>query len=253
MVDVPTLLVILGGSVVGLGSAWACLWSIPWRTWRFEHGGHDIVVKNYMVREVVYVDGERMDATWVDGDRTTSADHRLTLADGTTLLIEIRTRGMALDCRAYAGRLLVFDSYRHAGLQDETTEPDPDPRRAAAAVLLRELRDHPDPGVQDGVATLKAALGRAFSNLAAAQTAAEAHATLAGRDDPVSARVVERCEQELGEVLDVLRQVHLAATAERRSSDRVQLDELLGRLDAHQEVEQLSSTRRRRPRERDRS
>lgn len=251
--DIPTVFVVLGSAVFGLGTVWASLWQVPWRTWRFEHAGHRIEIKNYAIREVVYVDGERVAGTWVDGDRATSADHRLTLPDGTTLLVEIRSRGMAVDCRAYAGRLLVYDSHRHAALQDDAAEPDPDPRRAAAAVLLRELNDHPDPAVQEGLATLKAALGRAFSNLAAAQTAAEAHATLAGRDDPVSARVVERCEQELSEVLDVLRQVHLAATAERRSTERVELGELLGRLDARQEVEQLSSTPKRRPRRKERS
>lgn len=249
--DLTPLLVVVGTSGLALGAIWTSLWSIPWRTWRFEHGGHGIEIKNYAVREVVYVDGERVEGTWVDGDRATSADHRVTLPDGTTLLIEIRSRGMAVDCRAYAGRNLVYDSRKHLELQEDLPEPEPDPRRAAASVLLRELGAHPDPDVKGGVATLQAALGRGFTNLAAAKAAAEAHATLAGRDDPVSARVVERCEDELADALDVLRQVHLAATSERRGVGRVELDALLARLDARQEVEQLSSTPKRRPRQRE--
>jgi hypothetical protein len=244
-----TLISVIGAcvAVVALASTlvWL-LWWLPLGWWRFEHAGHTLDVVNYAARERVWLDGELVAGTRVDGDHLTWALHRVALPEGGQLAVQISSsNGLSMDCAASVDGRTIFDSRGGAGAAPTEALPT-DPRWPAAAVLLAEIARHPDDA--SAAATLDRALRGALDRLERTRAAAAAHRALrrhvegsgAGADDAGDAMVeaklgllLEHRQTEVDEILVLVSELHLASTGRDLGGARA----VAARLAAEREVD----------------
>ena len=243
----------------------AAIARLPIHRWRFTAEGRQITVSNFIFHETIVVDGVRVPHTRVGGNYLTWATHALALPDGRELLINIASQdGITVRCSALIGEEVVFDSSTpvralgrvaptRAALPEPAATPTPaasaappapapalplpeprearDPRWTAASVLLSSLRADPELG--RAAADLEAELRRALARRAATAEAVAAHVALGGSSE----------EQDVQDLLRVLREVHLAASRrERTASALPPVEDVLARLRASHEVD--ADTRR---------
>ena len=255
-------IILAAALVVGISSAvggfgWMLL-AMVWQRWKLEYKGHHIEIQNKGLREAILLDGELVPDTWSDGNKLTYAVHTLTLPSGEELMIDIRGDNMGMPgCQVIADGDLVFDSNPSRAALLKTTmrvgqqqaiaaeAVAVEPRLAAARVLLEELAGSGDERISRATRELRAALEKAFAALAAAETAAEAHATLGGDDAEVAGLLASK-EGSVVELLGATRSLHLATT--RHTPDEpaaiLQVQELLQQVEAEQEVDVLARARR---------
>lgn len=200
---------------------------IPVRRWSFDLSGRWVEVRNFVLREEVWVDGEFIPRTRVDGDHFTWARHAVQV-DGATLLIGVGSNGFAVHCDAAYREVLVFNSRTAASLLSASPSARPaladaeEPRRAAVMAILTELKDSNDPETLAALPPLRTEILELLGRLTRAEGAAEAHSVLG--DSGGAQGVVLMLEDELAPLLNELRQLHVeeldGPAAESRTTGR---------------------------------
>lgn len=184
----------------------------PVRRWSFDLSGRWVEVRNFVLREEVWVDGELIPRTRVDGDHFTWARHAVQV-DGATLLIGVGSNGFAVHCEAAYREVLVFNSRTSASVLSVIRPAKPvladaeEPRLAAVMAIIAELTDSHDPETLAVIPPLKAEILDLLGSLARAEGAAEAHSVLG--DSGEAQGVVLMLENELAPLLNELRQLHV--------------------------------------------
>jgi len=217
--EVLALVALLGGVLAG---TWAFLWKVPFGTWTFRVAGRTIVVRNMALVEKIEVDGELAQNTRTGGNYLTEAEHTVVI-DGEPLRVRIHAADLvSMACDAWHGERQVFSSHR--SLETKLAVPQiEDPRRAAVQALLEDLARSESARVRDAATTLRKALDAVFKRLPLGKEADEA---------------------ELERLIDVLHELHIAATADAHAEAMSHVDDALDRLDATSEIEGLARKHR---------
>lgn len=261
------LLFVIALVVLGISTVVGGLAFIPSGRWSFSLGGRRFEVINYGFRERILVDGQPVSDTRVGGDGMTQAIHAIALPDGRQLDVRIGTQnGLSVECTAEVDGEVIFDS-RGAGalgleararlpgeLRPEAPDPPEtveDPRWEAALVLLQELAENP--ALEATVEELSQELRRALHRLVQAHQAAEAHHALGGSSDEL-APVLQAHEAAVQARLDLLRQLHLAASSPAPTEEALpDVRDALDRLKTEQELDEVEREAKRLARARQRA
>ena len=201
---------ILALIAIGISGLTALVVSVPWTRYEATVYGRKIIVRNYMFREVIQVDGVDVANTRTGGDYITHANHTVDI-EGQTVRIWIGTEGLSTVCRMDDGQQVLYQSGGSPPLLS-MAEPSPakeavdsvvDTRIAAARVLLIDIAN-----VDEGAATdLERALISVIEADTAARRSADAHATLGGSHED-SANLLGRRADAVDQVLATLRTLH---------------------------------------------
>ena len=239
----PVLAIIIGGSLLFL---YLFLVKIPHRTWKFEHAGHQIVIKNYSLHEVIYLNGEQIKETKVSSFNFTAAEHKLLLPSGEEINIYIETDGTSVFCQALSDETLLFDSQerKRKGKKAQSITPKKeDPRLVAANTLLDELFTSRTEDVIESSKQLRSALHIAFDRLEKSKRSMEAYKAIDPVAQPELEKVVAEHEAKLQQLLKVVKDLHYTVTKD--SADDIiipdDVQNVLLFLKAEQEVNDTTS------------
>lgn len=236
------VMLMLVGMLSTAGSAW--LLSLVRQEWRGSWHGHEVVIRNYITNEQLYIDGkllaegksaglaisQSLPSVITDGDRTvpvlaTIHPTNLGMSVGAQLLID--GEPIALE-RAPIGTFALQ--------QGTTAEAPRDSRWSAVQRLLSDIRTHghdTEPVIQQTEARLREVL----HEISSFSERLEAHQTLddACNHDGASAMMALRDRQEdlVRGLIAALQQLHLAVLEGKRSAT----EEAFHGLQAHLLVE----------------
>ena len=110
-----TELITLAPFVLIIGAVLLAFKMIPTRSWDFNYNGHSITIKNYSFHEELYLNGQKVKGTRIEGNFLTNSRHNLPLPDGKTIEIFIDARGFAVQCQAICDNKVIFDSFDRTG------------------------------------------------------------------------------------------------------------------------------------------
>lgn len=241
----PVALVVVSVIALAGGVATAAAWLDRRlrKEWTCTCEGRTIRLVARQSRKELFVDGERVAAKTTLSGAGASLSWRFQGETGPPLEVTavIVYTGATPTARILAnGAWIGGDA--HAEIAGVATEPT-DPRWAAARVLLADLRGVADPRLREAAGRVEAALRDLLGRHARLATARSAHATLGGDPGEIDSAQA-RLDGRISELVDAVRQLHLASVAQGPPTAFEPIDELIGRIVADAEVEGLERPRR---------
>ncbi len=211
----PELLIPLFLALTTAAGVGVAIWTLPAHKWSFSWRGVRVDVRNYLLRELILLDGVPQRGTRVAGDRVSWAEHAVDVA-GARVRGGVGSVGLSMICEAAHGDETIFDT-RSASILTTRAPAAPmpalpdEPRAAAVRAVAGRLAGSTDLEVVARAQELEETLVPILTSIAQAREAAAAHVTLGGEAELSS--LVDGLEAQLEPLLAELRALHVAELA----------------------------------------
>ena len=238
------MLVVIVGVLVGVLSLARQEWKGVWR-------GHEIVVRNHLTREELFIDGRLVSHT--ASEMKLGAAMTGTIHDGgrevpVAIAINQGTLGLTIDAQVFVdGEALALERGKIGSFQSSSPPPEStaprqptDLRWRAVVRLLSEIRQHSPPEIDEVCDGVEAQLRALLLEIEHITVSLEAHRLLdQDHEQPSGESGIQAIrdirEEQVRALFSAIQQLHIAAWS---ATDDAELQELIMRMNTEVELAQ---------------